>query len=47
VTIRCPLSASVRRHLATRWLKLAIKTKFTPPSGDPQLVTRVMTLKRQ
>lgn len=47
VALRCPLSAAVRRHLANRWLRLTVTTKFTPASGSPQSLTRVMTLKRQ
>jgi len=33
VTLRCPLSRIARRHIAARWLRLAVETSFEPPGG--------------
>jgi hypothetical protein len=33
VTVRCPLSRVARRHLAARWLRLAVETSFMPLDG--------------
>jgi hypothetical protein len=36
VTLRCPLSRIARRHIAARWLRLAVETSFKPPSGTKE-----------
>jgi hypothetical protein len=36
VTLRCPLSRVTRRHIAARWLRLAVKTSFRPLSGTEE-----------
>lgn len=33
VTLRCPLSRGARRHIAARWLRLAVETSFRPLGG--------------
>ena len=33
VTVRCPLSRAARRHIAARWLRLAVETSFKPLGG--------------
>jgi CotH kinase protein len=36
LTLRCPLSRIARRHIAARWLQLAIETSFRPLGGTEE-----------
>ena len=45
-TLRCPLSASARRRIAARWLRLKVRTRFSPVDGAPEFVTRELLAPR-
>lgn len=36
VTLRCPLAATIQRRRRARWLKLNVRTKFTPVDGPSE-----------
>jgi hypothetical protein len=40
MTLRCRLSATARRRLSKRWLKLRVVTRFTPDGGQAETITR-------
>jgi hypothetical protein len=40
VTLRCRLSATARRRLSKRWLKLQVVTRFAPDGGQAEAITR-------
>lgn len=46
MTLRCPLTETIRRRLYARWLKLDVETTFKPQAGSPEAVTRQITLRR-
>lgn len=46
VTLRCELSATARRHLSVRWLRLGLRTAFEPVDGKPGVVLRRVHIPR-
>lgn len=46
LTLTCPLTPAVRRHLRARWLRAEVVTSFQPPTGPPETVTYHVRLPR-
>src|ERR1044072_7127434 len=46
LTIRCPLSRSVRRRLRHRWLNLSLRTRFVPRAGGAETIVGNIHLHR-
>jgi len=45
-TLRCQLSAEVRRRLHARWLRLKVEIAFSPHGASPETVTRTILARR-
>ncbi len=46
VTLRCHISAAIRKRLRERWLKFTIITRVDPTAGPTETITRHLTVPR-
>ena len=46
VTLRCVLSQATRRRLQRRWLALTVLTRFSPDDGEPEVISRRLSVRR-